>query len=77
MKYLYLAILIFNFAIVYAQHKEIRSKTDWCALSKDEKVKHSNSPFRCDETTKCDCSNQCDTEPDTCDVDEKPEGLNK
>lgn len=76
MRYLYLAILIFNFAILYAQHKEIRSKADWCALTKEEKVKHLDSPFKC-ELPKCDCSNQCDTQPDTCDVDEKPEGLDK
>jgi hypothetical protein len=75
MKNLILFLMILN--IGHVQHKEVRSKADWCALSKDEKQKHLDSPFRCDATTKCDCNNQCDVNPETCDFDERPEGLNK
>ncbi len=70
-----LLILILNITLAQEKHKEVRSKVDWCALTKEEKVKHLDSPFRCDTTTKCDCNNQCDTQPETCDFDEKPEGI--
>jgi hypothetical protein len=74
MKYLLGLLLVVSVSQAQEKHKEIRSKADWCALTKEEKVKHTDSPFKC-ELPKCDCNNQCDTEPETCDFNEKPEGI--
>jgi len=77
MKYLLGLLLLVSLILkspAQDKHKEVKSKADWCALTKDEKVKYSNSPFKC-ELPKCDCNNQCDTEPETCDFEEKPEGI--
>lgn len=74
MKYLLGLLLIVSVSQAQEKHKEVRSKSDWCALTKEEKIKYLSSPFKC-ELPKCDCNNQCDLEPETCDFDEKPEGI--